>query len=110
MSSKINLSARASNANKKPKPMSKGIKRQVKAILSEYDNANAGIGQLINTPAASSRKITAVRPQVMRSSNGVRIRSKELIADSIAGSTSFTVQVNKALNPGLASVFPCTLR
>lgn len=64
-----------------------------------------GISSAVAGVALGTRMVSK-SPQVTSSPKGTRIRNRELVLDSIAGATDFTVQNRLPLNPGMAVTFP----
>ncbi len=50
--------------------------------------------------------MTTLQPKIQKSKQSFRVSHRELVVDTIAGSTGFTVQSCLKLNPGLATTFP----
>lgn len=66
------------------------------------------MGPIIGAPVALGRRIQTMKPVVSMSTDGGswRVRHRELVLPTVAGSTTFTVQNTLNLNPGLSATFP----
>jgi hypothetical protein len=70
-------------------------------------NTNLPKKSLVVAPNTIGFINTTTRPTyVYQSDKGFRVRHRELVSASVAGSTGFTLQATYSVNPGLASSFP----
>jgi hypothetical protein len=60
----------------------------------------------VSVPIAMGNVFTTGKPTMTQRDGSIRIRHRELLFDSISGSTTFTAQALRALNPGLTSLNP----
>jgi len=92
-----------SGANRKTKSKKRlGRMTQVR----QGQSGGRGMSQPMSTGVALSRRVQTVAPMISRGNKSMRIRHRELIATTVAGSTSFVVQNVYSINPGLAASFP----
>jgi hypothetical protein len=75
---------------------------------ADYSAINAtGMGDEVGAPVTLSRRMLTAKPRmVTKPGQSFRVRHRELVNASVAGSTSFTVQSTLAINPGLAATLP----
>jgi hypothetical protein len=66
----------------------------------------SGVGPLVTAPAALSRQMTTNAPRIVGTARSFRVRHRELVDDTIPGSTTFVIQNTIQLNPGLSATFP----
>jgi hypothetical protein len=73
-----------------------------------YTSINpTGMGDEVGAPVTLSRRMLTAKPRmVTKPGQSFRVKHRELVNASVAGSTSFTVQSTLAINPGLAATFP----
>lgn len=94
------------------KNMNVNVKKPAQAGKKKKNRAkkpNGGGGQgfsLVQAPAVMSISSRTMEPKITRGAKSFRIAHRELVAASVAGSTTFTVQNFLKLNPGLAATFP----
>jgi hypothetical protein len=73
-----------------------------------YSSINpTGMGDEVGAPVTLSRRMLTAKPRMAtKPGQSFRVRHRELVNASVAGSTTFTVQTTLAINPGLAATFP----
>jgi len=86
----------------------KAPRAQKKNKKGNASRSIAGPSRIIemDAPVAKSYKIMTGRPSVKGSGQSVRVRHRELVVPTIAGTSSFAVANSLSLNPGLSGVFP----
>jgi hypothetical protein len=80
----------------------------LKDRYGDYSSINpTGMGVEVGAPVTLSRRMLTAKPRMStRPGQSFRVRHRELVNASVAGSTSFTLQSTLAVNPGLAATFP----
>jgi hypothetical protein len=99
------MSSQNSNARKNKNSKSNSSRAR-KTKKNGNNNNNDGGMSLTSAPTSLGITSKTIAPVISRGGKSMRIKHRELVSGSIAGSTTFTVQSFLKINPGLAATFP----